>query len=237
MSNQGAEAPDLAALKGGLVINMGTTTPEILSNHLTALQAYNKAGGPVVLDPVGAGATFIRRNAVKALMKGGYFDLIKGNEGEIQTVLGHSATQQHGVDSGPSSSSDVDKARTVKTLAAREHNVVLMTGATDYLSDGDRTYAIHNGHDLLGRITGSGCTLGATLAAFLAVHKEDKLLAALAGILMFEIAAENAAGRDYVRGPGTFVPVFLDELYLVYRQTAIGKDDWCNKAKVELMDI
>jgi thiamine-phosphate diphosphorylase/hydroxyethylthiazole kinase len=237
MSNQGAEAADLAALKGALVINMGMPTPEGISNYLAAIKAYNEAGGPIVFDPVGAGATAVRREAVKTLMSGGYFDVIKGNEGEIQTVLGHSIAQQRGVDSGPSDSSAVDRARMVKELAVRERNVVLMTGPTDYLSDGERTYAIHNGHDLLGRITGSGCTLGTTIAAFLAVHKEDKLLAALAGILMYEIAAENAAGRDYVKGPGTFVPVFLDELYFLYRQTAIGNDDWCNKARVERVDV
>jgi thiamine-phosphate diphosphorylase/hydroxyethylthiazole kinase len=70
-----------------------------------------------------------------------------------------------------------------------------MTGTVDYLSDGERTYAIHNGHSYLGNITGSGCTLGTTIAAFLAVHKEDRLLAALSGILMYEIAAEQAAVR------------------------------------------
>lgn len=236
MSNNGAEAVDLAALKGALVINMGTLNPD-LSNYQSALQAYNHAGGPVVFDPVGAGATAIRRDAVKQLMRGGFFDLIKGNEGEIQTVWGQATSQQHGVDSGPSGSSELDKARLARNVAAREHNVVLMTGSIDYLSDGDRTYAIHNGHELLGRITGSGCTLGTTIAAFLATHRDDKLLAALAGILMFEIAAENAASRDYVKGPGTFVPVFLDELYSLYCQCANGKDDWCSKAKVEAVDV
>lgn len=70
-----------------------------------------------------------------------------------------------------------------------------MTGSIDYLSDGERTYAIKNGHSYLGSITGSGCTLGTTIAAFLAVHKEDRLLAALSGILMYEVAAEKAAAR------------------------------------------
>lgn len=70
-----------------------------------------------------------------------------------------------------------------------------MTGTIDYLSDGERTYAIKNGHPYLGSITGSGCTLGTTIAAFLAVHKEDRLLAALSGVLMYEIAAEKAAAR------------------------------------------
>lgn len=78
MSNNSLEASDLAALGGSLVINMGTTTPDIRANHLGALRAYNAVGGPVLLDPVGAGATQQRREGVRALMAGGYFDVIKG---------------------------------------------------------------------------------------------------------------------------------------------------------------
>ncbi len=146
MANYGAEATDLSALDGALVINMGTVTPDGLQNYLLALKAYNARGGPVLLDPVGAGATQLRRDAVKTLMAGGYFDVIKGNEGEIMTVAGESGVQQRGVDSGVSSAEEVDRARSVKWLAARERNVVLMTGVVDYLSDGERTFAIGNGH-------------------------------------------------------------------------------------------
>ena len=89
----------------------------------------------------------------------------------------------------------------------------------------------------LGKITGSGCTLGTTIAAFLAVHREDKLLAALAGILMYEIAAQHAALRDDVKGPGTFVPAFLDELYEISRQAVQGKNGWLSAARVREMDV
>ena len=147
MANYGAEARDLAALDGSLVINMGTVTPDGLTNYQHALRAYNARGGPVLLDPVGAGATQLRRDAVKTLMAGGYLDVIKGNEGEIKTVAGESGVQQRGVDSGSSTLSETDRARLVKKLAARERNVVLMSGVTDYLSDGERTYAISNGHE------------------------------------------------------------------------------------------
>jgi len=214
MSNNGLEAPDLANLGGSLVINMGTVTPDGIDNYLQALIAYNAVGGPVVFDPVGAGATQQRKEAVKKLMTGGYFDVIKGNEGEIKAVAGiASDTQQKGVDSGASTLDLDQKIEVVKTLAARERNIILMTGATDILSDGMRTVLIENGHKYLSKITGSGCTLGTTISAFLAVHREDKFMAALAGILMFEIAAEVAGERNDVRGPGTFVPAFLDELY------------------------
>ncbi len=147
MANSGAEAHDLSALDGALVINMGTVTPDGLANYAQALRAYNARGGPVLLDPVGAGATQLRRDAVKTLMAAGYFDLIKGNEGEIMTVAGESGVQQRGVDSGASTQSETDRATLVKRLAVRERNVVLMTGVVDYLSDGERTYAISNGHE------------------------------------------------------------------------------------------
>jgi thiamine-phosphate diphosphorylase/hydroxyethylthiazole kinase len=230
MSNNGLEASDLAKLGGSLVVNMGTVTPDGLTNYLQALTAYNAAGGPVVLDPVGAGATTQRREAVKTLMAGAYFDLIKGNEGEIRTVAGTSgAEQQKGVDSGPSTSTLPEKVAIVKALAARERNIVLMTGVADILSDGQTTVIIENGHKYLANITGSGCTLGTTIAAFLAAHREDKFMAALSGILMFEIAAERAATRGEVRGPGTFVPAFLDELYAI-REGEAG--EWWTAAKV-----
>jgi len=126
-------------------------------------------------------------------------------------------------------------------------NIILMTGTVDYLSDGERVIAVENGHELLGQVTGvrpppspplttkpsiltkhyqTGCAIGAISGCFLATHRSDKLLAVLSGLLMYEIAAENAAAKEYVRGPGSFVPAFLDELYAI-RQTALkGDDSW-----------
>ena len=249
MSSDGNEASDLAALGGSLVINMGTASPDGLANYTIALRAYNNAGNPVLLDPVGGGATAIRRSAVRHLMGAGYFTIIKGNEAEIMTVLregagpgsritAEAATAQHGVDSGPDSglTSD-DKANIVSKLAARERCVILMTGATDFVSDGQRTYAISNGHAYLGGVTGTGCTVGTTIAAFAAVEREDTLLAVLAGLLMYEIAAERAASRDDVRGPGSFVPAFLDELFSVREESKRGDGRWIEAAKVRQMEL
>lgn len=233
MSNNSLEAADLAALGGALVINMGTTTPGIREEHLRALAAYNAVGGPTLLDPVGAGATEQRRQGVKALLAAGYFDVIKGNEGEIRTVSGASGVKQHGVDSGASNLSIDQRARLVKQIAARERNIVLMTGSTDVVSDGRRTFTIENGHEFLGDITGSGCTLGTTIASFLAVEREDKLLATVAGILMYEIAAERAAQKPAVNGPGTFVPAFIDELYAIRQESSKGQNEWIQAAKIQ----
>jgi thiamine-phosphate diphosphorylase / hydroxyethylthiazole kinase len=235
MSNYGEEAADLCKMGGSLVINMGTVTPEGLQNYVKSLKAYNVEGSPVVFDPVGAGATAVRRSAVKTLLAAGYFDVIKGNEGEIRTVFG-SAFQQKGVDSGTSTLNNKQKAALVKDLAARERNVVVMTGATDFLSDGKRTFAVSNGHELLGKITGSGCVLGTIISLTLAVSRGDKLLAALAGLLHFEIAAEIAATREDVKGPGSFVPALIDELYNIHK--AASRDDlmWLQRARLEAVD-
>lgn len=237
MSSNSLEAPDLASLGGSLVINMGSTTPEARLQHLGAVVAYNSVGGPVLLDPVGAGATAQRRDGVKALLAGGYFDVVKGNEGEIRTVSGAADVQQHGVDSGASALDLLQRAQLVKAVAAKQRNVVLLTGAVDVVSDGYRTVAVRNGCKLLGEITGSGCTLGTTVAAYLAVERGDKLLAVLAGLLHYEIAGERAAGRKEVRGPGSFVPAFIDEIYLIRQESGAGDGTWAQAAKVEVLDV
>ncbi|KAK5946795.1 thiamine biosynthetic bifunctional enzyme [Knufia obscura] len=215
MSMNGAEAPDLAQLGGGLVINMGTITPDIMNAYQAGVKAYNAAGNPVLLDPVGGGATSVRRQAIQTLLKAGFYDVIKGNEGEIGAVMGSANIQQRGVDSGPSSSSAQQKVEMVKSLAQKERCLVLMTGATDYLSDGTRTAAISNGSKWLGKITGSGCALGSVVVSYLALHRDDKFVAAMAGILHYELAAERAEQHASCRGPGSFIPAFLDELYLI----------------------
>jgi thiamine-phosphate diphosphorylase/hydroxyethylthiazole kinase len=169
MSTNGAEAADLARNGGSLVINMGTVTQEMLKNYTQAVQAYNAAGGPVLLDPVGAGASQSRKDAVTLLMDSGYFDVMKGNYNEIATLAGVSSGRQRGVDANAISASMDDKTNIVRALAERERNVVIMTGIDDIISDGARTLVIQNGHAYLSAITGSGCTLGTTIAAFLAV--------------------------------------------------------------------
>ncbi|KAH8434105.1 bifunctional hydroxyethylthiazole kinase/thiamine-phosphate diphosphorylase [Aspergillus melleus] len=226
MSPYGDEAVDLAQFDGALLINMGTLTSESVPNYLKAIKAYNSRGNPVVYDPVGAAATHIRRGAVKQLMAGGYFDLIKGNEGEIRQVYGSSGVTQRGVDSGPSNLDSQAKATLARDLARREHNVVLLTGAVDYLSDGERVLAVENGHELLGQVTGTGCAVGTVSGCFLTTHPTDKLLAVLSGILMYEIAAENAGSKEHVRGPGSFVPAFLDELYAIRQAALKGDRSW-----------
>ncbi|KAK4216092.1 putative hydroxyethylthiazole kinase [Rhypophila decipiens] len=234
MSNHGDEAEDLCKHKGSLVINMGTVDDKALGNYVKALKAYNRAGVPVVFDPVGAGATSVRRNALKTLLDAGYMDVVKGNENEIKAVVGDSSTQQRGVDSS-STLTDQEKATMVENLARTKETIVVMTGVSDFVSDGTRTLQITNGHPYLASITGSGCTLGTTISAAVAVWPEDNLAAVVGAILHYEIAAEIAASRNDVRGPGTFIPAFIDELYNIRQNTSKGDLRWLQRARV--MDV
>ena len=153
MSMNSVEAEDLAVIPtSALVLNMGTLTDDTLQHYKTALAAYNAAGRPTLLDPVGAGATAVRRRAVRELLDAGHFHVIKGNEAEIRTVWAQGAgnhvavpeegaeeVKQHGVDSGNRALDEKSAAKLVRDLASRERSVVVMTGQTDFLSDGRRS--------------------------------------------------------------------------------------------------
>ncbi|CAK7269076.1 thiamine biosynthetic bifunctional enzyme [Sporothrix epigloea] len=185
MANSGNEAADLARLPGSaLVVNMGSATPKGIANYTQAIAAYNSAGRPVIFDPVGAGATATRRAAVRDIMSAGYLDVIKGNEGEIQTVYLSGLSeddraleaaeagphqQQRGVDGGNALDAAA-RRRLVSRLAAREKCVVVLTGAIDYVSDsrGVRVAEVADGHPILGEVTGTGCCLGTVLSATVA---------------------------------------------------------------------
>ncbi|PNY28753.1 Thiamine-phosphate synthase, partial [Tolypocladium capitatum] len=103
--------------------------------------------------------------------------------------------------------------------------------------DGRRTVRVDNGHALLGEVTGTGCTLGTTVSAMVAAYGADPLAAAVAGTVVFGVAAEMAAARSEVRGPGTFVPAFIDELYGIRRATAEGDLRWLAMAKVQAVEV
>ncbi|KAI1164260.1 Hydroxyethylthiazole kinase family-domain-containing protein [Nemania serpens] len=238
MANYGEEAKDLAKLGGALVINMGTVTPEGLENYLKALKAYNAVGGPVVLDPVGAGATAVRRAAVKTILGGGYVDVLKGNRSEILSCLpGSSAAQQRGVDSADGEVDMRELASAMRRLALLRKSIVVVTGKTDYVTAGQQIFTVNNGHQYLGMVTGTGCCLGTTISAMIAAYPHDKLAATIAALVHYNIAAERAAGRDDVRGPGSFVPAFLDELRTVREFTVEGYSGWLEDAAVGILDI
>ncbi|KAG9074675.1 hypothetical protein FRC06_010535, partial [Ceratobasidium sp. 370] len=228
MATAPEEMDDLGDVVGALLVNFGTVTSK--EGMLVAGRAANRNKKPVVFDPVGVGATSFRRATANEILNTWQASVIKGNAGEIGAILGSSEASTRvatrGVDSvGPGFS---DPVNIVRTLAKRERCIVVMTGKTDYVSDGYTAVALSNGHPLLGDVTGSGCIVGTAIAAFAAAarlempeSKEDEgrlvrgdmFQAAVAGVLAVTIAAEKAAERPDVKGTGTFFSALIDELY------------------------
>ncbi|QRV96599.1 Hydroxyethylthiazole kinase family domain-containing [Ceratobasidium sp. AG-Ba] len=224
MATAPEEMEDLGAVIGGLLVNFGTITNK--AGMLIAGKAANTNKKPVIFDPVGVGATAFRRETANEILNTWQASVIKGNAGEIGAILGSSEVASRGVDSvGPGFS---DPVNIVRTLAKRERCIVVMTGKTDYVSDGYSAVALSNGHPLLGDITGSGCIVGTAIAAFAAAARlempesaedegrlvrGDMFQAAVAGVLAVTIASEIAAERSDVKGTGTFFSAFIDELY------------------------
>ena len=201
------EVEDFVAISRALVINIGTLYAEqVAASKLAAAQA-RKTGIPWILDPVGAGATPYRRTAALALVKYAP-QVIRGNASEIltlaQTVIGD---QGKGVDSLHGSQVALHAAQ---SLARSSGAVVAVTGEVDYVTDGQRVVEIHNGHALMTRVTGLGCSATAVIGAFLAVEA-DALAATVAGLGVFALAGEMAA--EWAAGPGSLQVALLDALY------------------------
>ncbi|KAK6352882.1 hypothetical protein TWF696_004883 [Orbilia brochopaga] len=242
MSDAVDEAAALAKIAphSACLVNMGTGSLADKQLYAAAISENNRAGKPVVFDPVGAGATRMRRELSSWILReAGYIDVIKGNEGEIRTLAGE-GVQMKGVDAGDSAGDSCgldDLVNVVKQTARRERCIVILTGPTDILSDGNRTVLVRNGHPLQSLITGAGCALGSVLAAVLAVSRDDKLSSCLAGILAYNVAAERASASSTdekpVRGPGSFGPAFLDEVYEVAEMCARGDGAWTEPVKLE----
>ncbi|SRR5579883_2673269 len=197
------EVEEMVSLAGALVLNIGTLTPELVESMLRAGRRANERSIPIVLDPVGAGATRLRTQSALRLLAELRIAVIRGNASEVASLVGV-ASETRGVESISVSGEREDIAR----QAARQFGTaVAITGARDVISDGERLASVENGHPLLATITGSGCMSTSLVGAFLAVEP-DPLLAATAGLVAMGIAGEIAAPKS--GGPGTFRSHLLD---------------------------
>ncbi|MFB7844650.1 hydroxyethylthiazole kinase [Microbacterium sp. NPDC056052] len=217
------EAGMFAAISSGLLVNLGTPTPEQRSASLEAVGGARTAGTPWVLDPVAVGALPVRTALAQDLL-----DLrptlIRGNASEILALAGRSQGGR-GVDALDGTEAAADAAR---DLARITGGAVAVSGPVDLLVDADRGVRIANGDVLLTRVTGGGCALGAVMAAFLGAARrtgDSPLVAAAAATLAYTIAAEDAAARS--EGPGSFAVALLDAL------AAIRPDTLPARARVE----
>lgn len=206
MAHARQEVAEMARLAGALVLNIGTLSGPWIEAMHAAAAAARAAEVPIILDPVGAGATTLRTETVAALLADGPVTVIRGNASEILAVAAAGGAAR-GVDSVH----DAEAARDAAASLARTHEtIVCVSGATDYVTDGEREVAIANGVPLMARITGMGCTASALVAAHVAVGEEPRTATACAMAVMGiagELAAEQAAG------PGSLQVGFLDALH------------------------
>ncbi|WP_142505967.1 hydroxyethylthiazole kinase [Melghirimyces algeriensis] len=203
------EVADMARIAGALVLNLGTLSAELVESMMIAGQAANKHGVPVLLDPVGAGATPYRTISAQRILQEVDVSLIRGNAAEIAHLIGEDHTIK-GVDAGDTKLGDERRALAVRA-AKKLNTVVVVTGSEDVITDGQSGNMVRGGHPLLTQVTGTGCLLTSVLGAFVAVEK-DRLLAGTAGLGFYGAAALRGAERTENQGVGSFQIAFLDEL-------------------------
>ncbi|WP_424217316.1 hydroxyethylthiazole kinase (plasmid) [Streptomyces sp. BI20] len=205
MVHSAEEAGALARVAGGVLVNLGTVTSVTAEAMRVAVTEAAGAGRPWVLDPVAVGPLPWRTELAHELLASAAPTVIRGNASEILALGG--GTGGRGVDSTDSPEAALDAA---DALARRHGCAVAVSGPVDVLTDGSRVVRLGNGHALLPLVTGTGCALGALVAACTAVT-DDALLAATAATGLLTVAAQDAAARS--AGPGTFAVALIDALY------------------------
>lgn len=210
MAYAAEEVADMAKIAGALVLNIGTLNPAVVESMLIAGKAANKNGVPVILDPVGAGATTYRTKTAQKLLSELNISVIRGNAAEIANVAGQNWSIK-GVDGAEGQGDTVELA---KNTAVKFNTVVAITGKEDVVSDGAITFIVKNGHPLLTKVTGAGCLLTSVIGAFSAVEK-NLVHSVTAALAFYGVAAERAADRTSEAGPGSFQIELLNQLALV----------------------
>jgi hydroxyethylthiazole kinase len=205
MADALAEVEEMAAIAGALVLNIGTLNPAQVESMILAGKMANDRKIPVILDPVGAGATRLRTDSARQLLDELEITILKGNAGEIGVIAGAEANVR-GVDSDGVTGDPILIAR---DLAKALGITVAVSGATDIVTDGRRVVLVGNGHPMMGTISGTGCMAASVIGTF-AAESKDAVLASAAALAAFGLAGEMAAAGT--RGPYSFKTALFDAL-------------------------
>jgi hydroxyethylthiazole kinase len=214
------ESYDFAQISNGVYINTGTLTKE---QEAAAVMAAISAKGnnvSLVVDPVGCGAIKRKVEVIEKIALLGKIDVIKGNGGEIKFLAGVNA-EVRGVDSVDDGNGLVEAA---KALAKKFKCIVAATGEKDVVTDGKRVAIIYNGVEMLTKVTGAGCMVGALCAAAVGAY-DDKFIATVAAVTAMGIAGEKA--YEEAKLPGSFRVKLMDSIYL------IDEKEISEKARIE----
>lgn len=206
MAHAQEEVEEMASIAGAVVLNIGTLTPEWVDSMIKAGWKANRMNIPVILDPVGSGATSLRTDSVRRLINELSISVIRGNASEVLSIVRRESGTK-GVDSVHT----VDDALDEALALAQELDITLaITGEVDLVTDGKRILRVHNGHPMMGLLTGTGCAATAVIGAFLAVDN-DPVTASATALAYFGLAGE--IGAKTAHGPGSFMTASLDALY------------------------
>lgn len=217
MSDDIEEVEEITSICSGLNINIGTLNQNTIPSMLMAGKRANKLAHPVVLDPVGAGASKLRTNTAFKLLEEVKFSAIRGNISEIKTLAQGSGTTR-GVDadiadriSEENLEQSVDFA---KSFSKKTGAVIVITGAIDIIADSQKAYCIYNGHPMMGKVTGTGCQLSAVLATYMAANPEEPLEAAAAAVAAMGVCGEIAFKRlNDKDGNSSYRNYIIDAMY------------------------
>ncbi len=208
MAHAKDEAQEMVSFAGALVLNIGTLSHEWVEAMILAGKKASELKIPIILDPVGAGATSLRTASANRIINETRISVIRGNASEVLS-LGNKKSKTKGVDSVHS----VDEAAdTAKALAKKLGTILAITGPTDLITDGEKALMVKNGHPLMAYVTGTGCTATAVMGAFSAI--DDNLLSACATALAFWGLAGEIAGQK-AEVPGSFMIELLNALYTI----------------------
>jgi hydroxyethylthiazole kinase len=217
MAHAREEVEEMVGLASALVLNIGTLSEQWIEAMLLAGRAASERGIPVVLDPVGAGATRYRTDTARRILEEVQVTVLRGNQGEIATLVGVDA-EVRGVES---MATGLEPGALAGVAAKQLRVVASVTGPIDHVSDGERVLNVANGHPLLAQVTGTGCISSALTGCFLAAKPEEPLEAAAEALVALGVAAEDAAAG--AAGPGTFHARLYDALAALDPETLDGR--------------
>jgi hydroxyethylthiazole kinase len=216
MAHAHEEMEAMAGFAGALNLNIGTLTHEWIQSMLLAGKAAGKRDIPIILDPVGSGATLLRTDAAKRILAQVPVTVVRGNASEIMSLFSEEI-KIRGVDSLETVEAVRDGAH---SLARALKKVIAVTGEVDFVTDGKKTIEVHNGHPMFGRVTGTGCGATTAISCFCAVET-DALTAAACALGYYGLAGEEAARAS--RGPGSFQVALYDTLYNLSEKTMMER--------------
>lgn len=217
MADDIGEVKEITAICNALTVNIGTLNARTVESMIEAGKEAARLKHPVVLDPVGAGASKLRTDTAFRLMDKIKFTVIRGNISEIKTIAKGSGTTR-GVDADVSDAVTevnlLDAVRFVKEISRQKNAVIAVTGAIDIVADAEKAYIIRNGHPMMSKITGTGCMLSVLTAAYCAANPENNLGAAAASVAAMGMCGETAYKKTIALkgGTGTFRTMLIDSM-------------------------